>query len=69
MDTNKKLYKNSAEGKLLGVCAGLAEYFNVDVTLVRIATILLVSAAGTGFFAYIICAIVMPDKKDIYNKF
>lgn len=67
METKKRLYKNKAKGKILGVCAGLAEYFDVDVTLVRVAWILLLFAFSTGFWAYIICAIVMPDKSDLYN--
>lgn len=69
MDLNRRLYKNKAQGKVCGVCAGLAEYFNVDVTLLRVAAILLIFAAGTGILAYFVCAIIMPDKSDLYNNF
>ncbi len=58
----KRLYKNSKEGKIFGVCAGIAEYFDIDVTLVRLITIVLVFGAGSGLVAYIIAAIVMPEK-------
>lgn len=57
----KKLYKIE-EGKMIeGVCGGVAEYFNVDPTLVRIAWAIL-AACGCGIVAYIICAIIMPTK-------
>lgn len=58
--TMKRLRK-SYDKKLCGVCAGIAEYFNIDPTIVRLAWLLLVLCAGTGIWAYIIAAIVMPD--------
>lgn len=58
--SNKKLYK-SADKKLCGVCGGIAEYFGIDPTIVRVIWALLVCFAGTGLLAYIICAIVMPE--------
>ncbi|MDS0525072.1 PspC domain-containing protein [Clostridium sp. SHJSY1] len=64
MDSKKRLYKNTSEQKVFGVCAGLAEYFDTDVTLIRILWIL-VLCMGWGFIAYIACALVMPDKRDI----
>lgn len=63
----KKLYKNKARGKICGVCAGIAEYLNVDVTIIRLIWIILVFAFGTGILAYFVCALIMPDKKDIFN--
>jgi phage shock protein PspC (stress-responsive transcriptional regulator) len=57
----KKLYKRKKDEKICGVCAGLAEYFSIDVTLIRLAWLIAVLCAGTGVLAYIICAIVMPD--------
>lgn len=62
----KKLYKNSSEGKICGVCAGLAEYLNLDVTVVRILWILFIALGGSGILIYFICALVMPDKRDLY---
>ena len=59
---NKRLYKSSANYMLCGVCGGIAEYFNIDSTLVRLGVVLLSCLAfGTGVLAYIIAAIVMPE--------
>jgi len=43
----------------------LAEYFNIDVSLVRIAWVLLVLCGGTGVLLYLVCAIVLPNKSDV----
>ena len=58
----KKLYRNTNEEKIAGVCAGLAEYLGIDPTLVRLAWAFLVLCAGTGVLAYIVCALVIPEK-------
>lgn len=60
--SEKKLHKSSKEKKLWGVCGGLAEYFEVDPTIVRIAWVLLtfVTASFPGVLIYIICGLVMP---------
>ena len=50
-----------------GVCAGLADYLNVDVTLVRLITALLVCRAGCGLLAYLIAWIIMPSDVFIVN--
>lgn len=57
----KRLTK-SHDKKLCGVCGGIAEYLNIDPTLVRIGWALLVLCAGTGLLAYIIAAILMPEE-------
>ncbi len=62
----KKLYKTN-EGKMLdGVCGGIAEYFHVDPTLIRLAWVIFSCLGGSGVLAYIICAIVIPRKPDGY---
>ena len=48
--------------KAAGVCLGFAEYFDLDVTLIRIVWLLCVICGGFGFFAYIVAWIVMPDE-------
>ena len=58
----KKLYKSNANKKLCGVCGGIAEYFNVDPTLIRLLWAFCTLFVGAGIFAYIIAAIVMPDQ-------
>lgn len=56
----KRLYKSNTDKKLDGVCAGIANYFNIDPTLVRLAWVIFSLAGGSGVLAYIIAAIVMP---------
>ena len=56
----KRLYKSNKDKMIDGVCAGIAEYFNVDPTLVRLGAVFMVCVAGSGILAYIICAIVIP---------
>ena len=58
----KKLYRSVTDKKLCGVCAGVAEYFNVDPTLIRLAWALVSIFAGAGIVAYIVCAIIIPEK-------
>lgn len=59
---DKKLHRSSANKMIAGVCAGLAEYFNLDPTLVRVGYVLLsaVSAAFPGIMVYIILMLIMP---------
>lgn len=59
---NKRLYKSNTEKKLDGVCGGIAEYFDIDPTLVRLAWILFTALGGSGLLAYIIAAIVIPHQ-------
>ena len=57
----KKLYKSNTNVKVAGVCGGIAEYLNVDPTIVRLVTIVAsLFSAGMGIFAYIVCAVVIP---------
>lgn len=60
----KKLYKSNTDKKICGVCGGIAEYFGIDSTIVRLILVLTVLFAGTGVLAYIIAAIVMPEKTE-----
>lgn len=63
---NKKLYRSTTDKKLAGVCAGIAEYFGWDPTMIRLAYALLTLFWGTGILVYIICALVIPQKPDDY---
>ena len=49
---------------LCGVCGGIAEYFNVDPTLVRLGFIIVSLLGGSGILAYIIAALVIPEADD-----
>ncbi len=57
----KKLYKSSTDKKIAGVCGGIAEYFNIDSTLVRLGWVLFSLLGGSGVLGYIIAAIVIPE--------
>lgn len=57
---NKRLTKGT-DKKICGVCSGIANYFGLDPTIVRLAAIALTLCAGGGILLYIIGAIVMPD--------
>jgi phage shock protein PspC (stress-responsive transcriptional regulator) len=56
----KRLTRSATDVKIAGVCGGLAEYFNVDSTLVRLAWALSV-AFGFPIIMYFICAIIIPS--------
>ncbi|MBI2851367.1 MAG: PspC domain-containing protein [Chloroflexi bacterium] len=56
----KRLYRSRSDRMIWGVCGGIAEYFEIDPTIVRLIAVLLVFAGGIGILAYIILAIVMP---------
>jgi phage shock protein PspC (stress-responsive transcriptional regulator) len=58
----KKLYKSQEDKKLCGVCGGIAEYFDLDSTIIRLAWVLLTVFGGSGLLLYIIAALVMPSK-------
>ena len=63
----KRLYKTEGnDKKVCGVCGGIAEYFDVDPTLVRVAWVIAAFCASVGFWAYLVCAIIMPKKSDVY---
>ena len=64
----KKLYRSSHNKKIAGVCGGIGEYFNVDVTLVRLIWISAIIFAGTGILAYLICWLIVPKNPNTQNK-
>ncbi len=65
---NKKLYRDEYHKVLGGVCSGLAEYFEMDVTVVRLLFAFSFFVGGVGFIPYIILWIVLPKKGYIYNS-
>ena len=58
---NKKLYKSNTNRMLAGVCGGIAEYFNLDPTVVRLDWVAFCALGGSGILAYILAAIIIPD--------
>lgn len=58
----KRLTRSSTDRRLAGVCAGIAEYFDLDPTLVRVGWVFFSLLGGSGLLAYIICAIIIPEE-------
>ena len=58
---SKRVYKSRDNKVVSGVCGGIAEYFDIDPTLVRIAWILFCAMGGSGLLAYLIAAIIIPE--------
>ncbi len=58
----KRLYRSNTNKMICGVCGGLAEYINIDPTVVRLLWVVFSFAGGFGLLAYIIAAIIMPIK-------
>ena len=58
----KRLYRSNENKVVAGVCGGIAEYFDMDPTLIRLAWILFCALGGSGMLAYIIAAIIIPEK-------
>lgn len=57
----KRLYRNLNNRMIAGVCSGIADYFDIDPTLVRLAWIALFFCAGSGLFAYFIAMLIIPS--------
>ena len=63
----KKLYRIEADKKVAGVCTGLADYFDVDVTLVRIAFAVATLAGGPGVLIYAVLWWIMPEESELHK--
>ncbi len=61
MTSDKRLYRSRSDRKLAGVCAGIADYFGWDPTLVRVGWIVLTLMGGSGILLYLILWLVMPE--------
>jgi phage shock protein C len=62
MDPTRKLYRSKTNRQLAGVCGGLAQYFNLDATLVRVLFILLAVLGGSGLVLYLAMWIIVPKE-------
>jgi len=58
----KKLYKSDTDKKIFGVCGGIAEYFDIDSTVIRLIWAISILCLGTGLFAYLIAALILPSR-------
>jgi phage shock protein C len=62
MDPTRKLYRSRTNRKLAGICGGLAEYFGVDATLIRVLFVLLAVLGGSGLVLYLAMWIIVPNQ-------
>ncbi|MBR2134159.1 MAG: PspC domain-containing protein [Eubacterium sp.] len=58
----KKLYRDTDNEMLAGVCAGIAEYLEMDVSVIRLIWVIVTFFGGSGIIAYIVCALIIPAK-------
>ena len=62
VDPTRKLYRSKSNRKLAGVCGGLAQYFNLDATLIRVLFIALAVLGGSGLVLYLAMWIIVPNE-------
>ena len=58
----KRLYRSRENAMLAGVCGGIGEYFDIDPTIVRLAWVILGFCGGVGLWAYVIAAVIIPQR-------
>jgi phage shock protein C len=62
MAQTRKLYRSRTDRKLAGVCGGLAHYFNLDATLIRVLFVVLAVLGGAGLVIYLVMWIIVPNE-------
>jgi len=62
MAQTRKLYRSRTNRKLAGVCGGLAQYFNLDATLIRVLFVVLAVLGGSGLVIYLAMWIIVPNE-------
>jgi len=62
MAQTRKLYRSKTDRKLAGVCGGLAQYFNMDATLIRVLFLVLAVLGGSGLVLYLAMWIIVPNE-------
>lgn len=65
MNHPQRLFRDARTGMVCGVCSGVAQYFNLDVSLVRILVAFLSLVWGSGIILYLIAALILPEKSQI----
>ena len=58
----KRLYRSRSNRMLTGVCGGIAEYFDIDPTIIRVIFVILACFAGGGILAYLIASLIIPSE-------
>jgi phage shock protein C len=63
----KRLYRSRDDRMIAGVCGGIANYFGVDPTIIRLVFVVFALGIGSGVLAYIILAIIVPEEPEGYG--
>lgn len=63
--TEHRLYRSESDRVLGGVCGGIAEVYEVDPTLVRLVTLLIVLGTGAGLLVYLVAWLIMPTESEV----
>lgn len=63
----KRLYKSTTNKMIDGVCGGVAEYLNLDPTVVRLVWVILACMGDSGLVAYLIAMLIIPEKPKIID--
>ena len=58
----RRLHRSRSDRRIAGVCGGIAEYLQVDPSVIRLVTVVLMLGWGSGLLAYLICALVLPEE-------
>lgn len=66
--SDKRLVRSRSNKMLFGVCAGLADYLNIDPVIVRLLAVLLTLWNGVGLLIYLVLALIMPQEPEIMPK-
>jgi phage shock protein C len=64
MTSTRRLYRSKHDRQIAGVCGGLAAYFNIEPTIVRLIFVLITIMGGPGLLLYIVLALVVPEESD-----
>lgn len=64
----KKLYRSESDRMLGGVCGGIAEVYDLDPTIVRLLTLVLVLSAGSGLLIYLAAWLIIPSESEVKEK-
>ncbi|MBP3203220.1 MAG: PspC domain-containing protein [Bacteroidales bacterium] len=60
----KKLYRSRTDKTIAGICGGMGKYFNIDPTIIRLAWVFAIFFGGSGFFAYLIALLIVPQEPE-----
>lgn len=63
---SKKVYRSEKNKKIAGVCGGLADYFGIDPTIIRVIWAIFIFVYGGGLLAYILCWLLIPKESELY---